>query len=430
MKSLKIVFLVLSLFVPLLPGIPGYAWEWMPEFQSLTEPEQAAFESPDRFDAEYSSDTLSYLKSFRWEYEWLASRNAYELGFGSVSAMHFDLSNRLKIRHDLNDSVEFRFTFVDERSLERQATHHLIELIYWAELLKLGGAGRVGFSFYGEPSMAKREDDTGLALIYQSSPRHEIRFFNTFVDVTRMRRSDNNDTFIKPYLPASRGIMGRVWSDPDSGKQEFLEYSIRYETKTRWLLRNSETLYDYWKGFASIFGRKRLSDSLYLQHRTQFDRKFEHSAPSTETALVTDTACRTDRLLSLTQLEIGGIGPRGDWLLTPGFELTNRYWGTNSGEVLFRDLLPNIQLELPGGGSGKTQDRWTIGYVGNWHRSFGNPWLMSPLNDPNVFEQKLNISYDFRFSAAELVLMVTGDLDKMFTRKSWDGGAGMFRMSF
>lgn len=403
------------------------AFESSPEYQSLTENEQSGFEGPGLFGSEYSSDLLSYMKPVEWEYQWLVARNALDLNLGSLSSSHFLIDDRLKVHAPLSEAIEFRFHYTSERDRERDATHVMLEF----DFRPLSNARWLGVALYGEPSLYKRENDTGIALVLQPSERHEIRIFNTFVDVTRLKRTDRNDNFVEPHLPYSRGIVGRLWSDPDLKKGEFLEYAVRYETTTEWLFPDEGYLYRYWKAFAYMYGNLALNDRWSAFLRLQFDRKFESRERTDPQSTATEDTWRTDRYFALARATLHRLGPNEGWTLSPGIEFAQRDWYTGQGDVIYRDLLPHLEWTLPGFSRGNSQDLWRLMYVATWHRAFGPIELRDPQDVEPAFEQRLNVSYEFRFGdQASLLLMATGDLDEFFTRKSWDGGSGMFRLNF
>lgn len=400
------------------------AYEYYPEFQSLTETEESLYETPRRFGSEYASDVLAYLRPFDWEYRWLTQKRAFDLSLGSVSSAHFLQETRLKLHAPVNEHLEFRFLFLQERGFERDATHQVVEVIYWP-------TPKLGLSFYGEPNLYKRDNDTGLSLTYRPIPTHEIRLFHTFVDVMRLKHNDQMNRFIEPHLPYSYGLVGRLWTDPESGKQDFFEYAVRHDTYTLWRFDDAQYDYEYWKVMGYLYGSKALDDRLRLDFRLQFDRKFESRTPISPSSTQVAGHLKTDRYLSLARLEIGHLGPYDQWKLTPGIQLTRRDWLGSDGTASYVDFLPHLLWDIPGFGSGDKQDIWHFSYFLTWHRVLGDIWLTDPQGSDTLIEHRLNIGYEFNFGPrTKLILIATGDLDKFFTGQSWDGGSGQFRMDF
>ena len=98
--------------------------EWLPEFGSLTETEQAVFEGPGFFGAEYPADTLNYLKPAVWEYLWLVHPRALDLNLGSTGAAHFQLESRLKVPGGLSGSKDILDRAIATGDLDEFFTRH------------------------------------------------------------------------------------------------------------------------------------------------------------------------------------------------------------------------------------------------------------------------------------------------------------------
>jgi hypothetical protein len=400
------------------------ALEYFPEFESLTEDEPESFDGPAGTGSEYPADLLTYMKPESWEYRWLSHPRAFDLSVGSLDATHFLMDQRLKVHARLTGFLEFRFTYFDDRDFEKRSIHHVIELIAWPW-------ERVGFGIYGEPDFFKRRDDTGIALFLRPGSRHEIRFFNTFIDVTRQKRNDRSDTFLEPDLPYSRGLVGRWWSDPEEGKGEFLEYALRHETRTRWLFPDEGYELTYSRIFASVFASRLLSPGLRINARLQADRKREARAPTSASSAIAADNWTTDRLTGFVRAVIPELGPRDDWELTVGVLAAYRWWRADAGNARYQDWLPHFVLGLPGYASGARQDRFGVGFILTDHRSQG-PAALFPVGEvPHQTQLRLNLSYEFRFSqTAILKLVVAGDLDEYGSPGSWDGGNGQLSILF
>jgi len=394
-------------------------WSSFPEFESLTETEQERIDSPFLLNPEYQSDLLAYTKPLSWEYDWLTQDIAGDASIGSLSAVHFMTDNRIKLRKRLLDPLEFRFTGFEEKNFERQSAHYVLEFIYWPKEW-------LGLGIYGEPKHFKRDDDTGVALFLRPDSRHEIRFFQTFVDVTRLKRNDRSDTYLEPDLPYSRGVVGRVWSDPESGMREFLEYAFRWDTKTRWIFPDAGYEYQYSNLHLSMFGSKSLSEGCRLYSRVQWDRKWESRIPR---AAPEPNGVR-NRLFISQSMTWDRFGPNENWEFSPGFVFAYRQWRTDLGDVTYQDILPNASLRMPAFGEGKLQDHWEVGVDTNWHRAMGiSDFFYRDEKDGDI-NSRLNLIYEIQFREANLRMMVTGDLDHLPTKRSWQGGCGQFRVFF
>jgi hypothetical protein len=402
------------------------AWENFPEFQSLAEIEQEqGFEGPGRLNPEYFSDAQAYSVPPEWEYQWLSRPKALQLDFGSLDTTRFLMENRLKIHQPVSERFELRFTYFEEANRERQSSHAIIEVIFspWKWL---------GLVFYGEPSFRKPNDDTGLALLLRPSERHEIRLFNTYVDVTRLKYPDTGDTFVEPDLPYARGIVGRAWGEahPDTGLGDFVEYAARYETPTRWKFVDDNYLYSYWKGLAWLYGRKQFSGAVAGAARAQWDRKHEaREATGATSAKLGDWM--TDRLTVMTEATFYRLGPLPGWEWTAGLEYAHRGWATDEGDGNYRDLLPYARVRIPAFGGAPYRGSLILGYSASWHQEGGSeaigirPWQSGEI------EQRFNLIYEFALGAmGSLKILASADLDEIGSRRSWGGGSGQLLLYF
>ncbi len=408
------IFKYSALLLYLLPTL-AQAMEWLPEFQSLDEAEQLKFETPHDQSTEYQADLLTYLKPNEWNYLWLTHDIAVDLSYGSIGAAHFMADRRIKLRASPNSIVQFRLTSFDESNRDRESVHTVIESVF--RPLKWKG---IGVSLYADPSLYKRNLDTGIALLINPTERHEIRIFNTFIDTTRYRRSDRPDYFALDALPNARGIVGRTWSDPSSGKKDFLEYAIRRETPTRWEFPREQYTYRYWKNFASLYFNKSLSASVQASLRVQWDRKFESRSLR---------AWTTERVF-ITAREDTSLDSADRYRVSGGAQFANRTWKTESGTAATRALLPFVELQIPTWGDGVKEDHFHIGYVLAWSRAWGPRAIRGIfLPDPEL-ENRLNLAYDLRFNENSTVrLQVSVDLDER-PRYWWEGGNLQAQMAF
>lgn len=428
MSANRCRFFVLFFLTILSATFPAQAIEWFPEYQTLTETEESMLESPEALNSEYQSDVLAYRKPDWWQYDWLAHPRAFDLSVGSVSAAHFNVDTRFKVHKRLSDPLEFRLSFFQERNRERDSNHLVLELVVWPWKW-------LGLAFYGEPELYKRNDDTGLALLIKPAPTHEIRLFQTFVDVTRLKRNDRNDTYVEPHLPYSRGLVGRYWGEPGSeSKGEFVEYALRQETFTQWRFPDEKYDYRYWKGFASVFGGVRLTERIMFYGRAQWDRKFESKTPLDATSTITASSLRTDRVFVTARARmvgLEGVGLPADWELVPGLEFAYRRWQGSPGQTGERDLLPNLWLRVPAFGTGETRDVFEVGVDTQWHRETGDRTAFLAERADGAVNSRLNLVYEFRFrDDAFLRLLTSADLDRFGSAQSWEGGCGQLRMTF
>ncbi len=411
--------------------------EFQPEFEGLTEAEEEKFDGPNRLGSEYQSDILTYGKPEIWEYHWLANPLALDFSAGSVSAAHFRMDNRAKFRRDLvEDRIEFRFTFNDERDRERESVHHFFELAFWP--LRF-----IGLSLYTEPSLYKREDDTGAAILMKLNRNSELRIWNTFVDVTRLRRNDRKDTFDPDFTPSSRGVVARIWSPSEGPDREFFEMAYRDESETHWIFPVEEYEYRYAKRLFWLYGLKSLGDRVGLGFRLQRDWKTESKMTTLGAGVMSESdACEIERWFATLRLTIQRIdiqeadrffGALSNWEVSGGIQVAERWWLSARGVTPFKyhDLLPHFWLSVPGVLRGGSHDRFRVGYEMTWHRAVGSTAYWGPDERAVALEHRLNLSYDLIFGDyAEIKIIATGDLDEFGTRESWEGGNVQFRAHF
>jgi hypothetical protein len=397
----------------------AFCWESFPEFQSFSEAELESLGGPESLTAEYAADLWSYSQPADREYRWLSQEYGLHLGFGSLNTTRFLMNNRLKISRNLSRNLEFRFSYFDDSDLERHSVHHILELN-----LKL--VPGVAVALYGEPAFRKPNDDTGIAILFHPAERHELRFYRTFVDVTRLKYPDGSGSFAEPELPYVIGVSGKTWQPAPwiYRPGNFFEYSLRSETPTRWRLpdswgmKNDELFYWRWNG--SIYSRRQVTESAAAAFRLEFDRK-RYSRGRTGDWFVS-------RLSLLSESTVYDGDHRE---FTLGVEYAQRWWVASAGEGSYTDILPYGRLKLPAWNGPGFQGSWIAGYVMTWHREDGRPQIgIRPAWNGKI-EQRLNLSYEFTFrDAGRIVLMGSVDVDEFGSRNTWDGGSGQVEVYF
>ncbi|MDZ4678685.1 MAG: hypothetical protein SGI74_14400 [Oligoflexia bacterium] len=406
------------------PQASAITFESFPEFTTMSEDEVLRFEKPIHIDPQYAAAALSYTKPYMWEYWWLTHKASFDGTVGSLNGTTFLINNRGKLHKLLSENFEFRFTYFEERTLERDSTAHVVEFIYWPN-------EKLGFSAYGEPSFYKRQNDMGLAILYKPHLNHEIRVFNTWVDLVRNDRNDRRDHFVESDMPYSMGIVGRTWSPLDENKNEFFEYSLRQDTPTRWIFPDENYEYRYSKKTASVFLQLGVSENILMSGRIQYDQKFESKTPTTLTSTTVLENWTTDRLQSVLRTSFFKTGPNSNWEITPGIAMNVRDWKSNTGVVTYLDYVPHVILVMPGFRKIPGLDTWTLEYDFTLHRQAGPDFLRSRPNSSDIIEQRLDVSYDFAFAGSSyLKLMGTFDLSNFLKGKPWGGGNAMFRVDF
>ncbi|HVK62738.1 MAG TPA: hypothetical protein VM432_14365, partial [Bdellovibrionales bacterium] len=321
-----VAFLLIAFFSPK----KAFAFDIFPEFHSLTENEQSEFDRAFFVDAEYQSDVLAYSLPLSWDAEFATQNKAFQSAIGSLSNKIFQQDTRLKIHTDLVDRLQFRLTYFQQRDLDVDQTHFIMELVYriapWVKL-----------SVYGEPSHFKRENDFGLAALLYPTANHEIRLFHTWVDFTRDRHNDREDFFLEDHDPRSMGIVGRCSGCFGYSEKmaDFLEYFVRYETPTKWSFPQSNFAYAYDMTTFGASARWTPNDgATFINARLQHSNKFEGL---TVTGTSTEESGSLDR--TLNELQTSVELPKWklseiSYFIEPGLGWFHRLWRDDSNDIL------------------------------------------------------------------------------------------------
>jgi hypothetical protein len=119
-----------------------------------------------------------------------------------------------------------------------------------------------------------------------------------------------------------------------------------------------------------------------------------------------------------------------DWRLTTGVLAAYRWWNTDPGLALYRDVLPHAALELPGFSSRTRRDRWSVGMIMTRHHSEGPAALFANWEKGDITMYRFTLAYDFVFGdRAVLRLLANANLNEYGYSRSWGGGNGQFRWS-
>jgi hypothetical protein len=419
MKNLvlaSIVTLTSALICP-----PLLAWESYPEFMSMTELEQESTPNPKIIDSEYQSDIRTYSKPTYMEEAWVSHQNAFDMTAGSISSKNFVQSDRLKLSKELAEDFEFRLKYINERNHEREAQFMILELLPWI-------TPKWGISFYGQPYYRKRKNDMGIAIVYKPQTQHEIRLFNTFVDLVRNERNDRKDRFEKSNKPAAMGIVGRKWKIAHAGRVDFLQYALRYEPHAKQFFPNEKFHYEYWKKFASVFWRTSLNETHVLTTRAQFDQKLERNSPTDPASAITETTWMVERILAKVEWEWHEFYPNRAWYLMTSLQFAGRFWINDNHRIHHENLIPAIALIAPPVGTDK------LGYSFEFENPFfqatGPKHLLPERYEANAVEQRFNFGLEWFFGEyASIRLLFTFDLDH-FEREPFEGGNGQMHLVF
>lgn len=386
------------------------------EFESLLEEESKGFNKPKG--AEYQSDVLTYQKPEEWEYQYLKSNIAADFSFGSISGENFSTANRFKAKNKLNDLVEVRFHYFDEKDFEKFSEHIIAEFIFWPWQ-------KYGISLFGEPSFRKAEDDIGLASYYKPNEFSEYKLFITSVDTTRYKRNDRTDTFDKNFLPYVAGLIHRSYKDDGS----FLQYGIRHETKSQWNFPDQNLMYQYKKSAAHVYLREKIQNNQYASIRFQWDDKLEIRNPIINNSTPSSESWTTKRYLLLMRYQIDNF--LNEYTFKPGLMFAHRDWLTSSGNLYYNDILPHFWFKIPSKNTSKFISFWDLGLESTLHQFSGTEAINTPGDKNRSIESRFNLAYEFNIEEkASLRLIATADLDRIGKSDIFQGGCGQFRFKF
>jgi len=422
----------LLLFLASSPEPRCLAFEIFPEFHSLGESEVSGFDLTTQIDSEYQSDVNIYHLRQSWDAEFFSRSGGLNLTLGSLSNIFFLQQSRLRLSHRLLPALSVRFTYFQDRDLTTDQNHAIFELVQnvtdWFSV-----------SAYGEPSLYKRENTFGAALLFFPAPESEIRLFHSWVHFTRNEHNDRPDYFVSGSEATAYGVAGRHWAgEADRSRWRWLEYFVRRETPTLWRFPQGSYDYAYEAFSAGISALVALNDARdHLLHlRLQATRKFEGYAPLTASSTVS-AASSLDRrsveaLITSEWLEVPVLGTIAD--LEAGLGWFQRRWVSGAGELLdHRNLTPIFWLRLPGPARADRRDVIALGYDATLFIAEGEPPLASPQLKHWTVEHRANLRYTFSLQGrSEFGLLVSADLDSLVRGSGglFEGGQGEFKTFF
>lgn len=440
LKCLTATLLAMGLF-----SSTAGAFDVFPEFHALTESEASSFNDTRRIDSEYTSDVVTYLEPLAWEAAFHSSNRAFQFTLGSLSNKNFLHNGRLKLNASLTESLEFRLTAFQQRDLEVDQTHTIMELVQ-----RLGGGFSV--SAYGEPSLFKRENDFGLALLYSPRAGHEIRVFHTWVDLTRQEHNDRPDTFAKGYEASSLGVVGRCTGCLGFSREEgttessasrvssqatthvdWIEWFVRREAPVQWRFPQSDREYRFDQWALGTKARLPLAQrNSFVNARLQYSEKREANVVVSSQA---ETNLNRRLLESLVSMEwpVEPLGARST--IEPGVGWFHRNWSAEGGRRLeHRNFVPFVWLktDLVDRGT-RGFDRLDLGYELTAFKGDDDVQLAAEGLIQNASEHRMNFRYAFALEkSAELTIALTADLDVLAggTGGLFEGGNGQFRVFF
>jgi hypothetical protein len=407
-------------------SLSSHAFDVFPEFHGLSESDLHEIEGARLIDSEYQSDYLTYLTPLKWDRDLFTAKSALDFSLGSLSNTHFMERTRLRAIGPLIDSsqscLEFRFTFLNERDHETDQAHAIFELVK-------NFTPKFALSLYGEPSYYKRENDLGIALLLMPNHGHEIRWFLTWVDLTRELHNDQPDFFTRGHEPFLTGIIGRCHGC-FGGKGDWLEYFFRWQNPTEW--QRPLEKYTY-KSTSDAFGLSFIINDTNL--RFQYTRSNEANIPHPD--LNRDPQGMDHRRLELLlthEWRASHVTQAKLRAFEPGFGWFYRDWTSLPGEHLtHRNLMPFIWFHFDGPARATGHDSMSLGFETTVFSSNAESSLAAKGLKSYSVEHRANFRYQWTLkSDATLGLTASADLDALIRGSGgiFEGGHGWFRTTF
>lgn len=412
----------ISIFMCSVCAFEARGFDIYPEYQGINEQELLNLGTPTAIDSEYQTDLNAYWLPFAWELKWYEHTRSFDLTAGSLTNQHFLLYSRAKIQTDLDESLRFHFTYFQQRDREIDQTRHIVELSY--EI-----APWLRFNAYGEPSLYKRENDFGLALLLSPSERLESRLFVARHDFTRSQHNDLADRY-EGDEPLSMGWTGR-WSDETTS----IRAGVRYDRPVEWIRPQEGRSFHYDKrlAFADAVWRKSASAFFGLRAQWNATHKSQHPLASSTTPAATWLAERFVARLSYQYGSPGALlGYEG--LLT----YASRNWRYDADGAPFAvahaNYLPGVNVRIRGprrrGESGQF-DHFLVGYEMTVFRSFGDRALLPPDQKHDALEGRMQAAYELGLNGdSRLVVAFNFDMDEWTGVPTFEGGNAQFRADF
>jgi hypothetical protein len=404
------------------------AFDLFPEFHALSESESAHPPNAKRIDSEYQSDVLTYLTPLSWDARFFVSANAFDITTGSLSNQFFLERSRLKAAKRLSDSLAFRFTYFAQRDHDLDQTHSVLELVYPL-------SPEVSVSIYGEPSFFKRENDFGAALLWTPQEGHEIRFFHTWIDLTRELHNDRGDYFVRDKSPTSLGLVGRCSGclTGERDERDWLEYFVRWETPTEWRLADEGRAYQAELATAGVFARRPLTSASTLNLRLQTTKRQTGNAAYGASPISSAQVLDNRIYEALASLETERRSSSGkQFLFEPGLGWVKRQWIDQNGQSLeHRNMQVFAWAHFPAHARVHgPSDRLSFGYETTFFSSEGAQTLAAEELKAWAVEHRVNLRYEIAFAeGASLGLTVSGDVDSAVRGSGglFEGGHVWFR---
>lgn len=378
-------------------------------YSLFNQQEFATINRPELVDGEYYSDQLAFRHSLINDYNFLTSKNAFDLYVGSISSKQFTSEKRLKLAQDISPHIQFDLVYIEKENFELARQQFLTGLTF-----KLSQV--ISLSTYAGLFYDKDKNDIGAALNFKINSIHTIRFFINQADFDFNARNAVKAEDKKSST--NYGVVGTVLTEDF----EFLQY---YAFKNTPLVRDfldEEIRYNFEETRVGLRGRKQLSTKNdFLNFDVEFFQRSEGQFAITTPDPTNDQ-----------NWDVLGYRVLGQWqrdVIIVGLEHNYRKWESQDGGGVVRhnNWMPHIWYGWRWPSHTYFPSGLDLGLEGSFHLASGEQNLRSKTDEDEAFNGRFNLRTYFDFSkTAKLNLLLSLDLDDL----SWEGGGGQFQILF
>lgn len=413
MTSMRTLFVCLFLSFA---GARAEAFDISPEYQGLSEEESTRIERPSDLDAEYQAIVDAYLPRFAWEKEWGDRPRVFQTTVGSITNQHFLTYSRAKIEVPLEETLRFRFTYLEQSDREIDQIRHVIEM-------EKDLTSQVAIAAYGDPAHYKRSNDIGAALVFKPFGDWKHRLYYTQHDFTRSNHNDLADRFIGDD-PVSLGLDNRMTIG-----EIFTRWGFRHDKPIAWNIPQEGRLFRYEKTVGYVDVEWSYSEKRTVFLRTQADSTFKAQNP-VGTSTVVNESWRRDRLL--TRLAHAAGNDDDPWSIEVSLTHASRSWiNQDAAKVMHLNLVPGLTTRVQTIRRANGFDHFQFGLEANDFKTYGDTSLTPSNQLHQTIQGRAQLAYEFSFTnGAALMIAGNFDVDEWILVPTFEGGNAQFRTEF
>lgn len=338
---------------------------------------------------EYDSDFLAYQKSLEWNYEFLNSPQAFDVTVGSLSSKEFLFDQRLKLEKHLTEKLFFTLDWLQARDFDQDFKAFGYEVGY---LL----FPRAAISIIGSPSFYKSEDDIGGKItLFGEDVKSE--FAAIWYDFQKNQRELTAERWAKGKAPLTVYYQS-TWLPKDKKQYTIFGVMNKFLSRREDNSKSSFTEVSAWRAYFQHWKKNSFGAQL------QWEQNFR----STQ---IDDSLVRK-RLWA----QIDKDFYRGKYKVTPGFNIFHRDYFVGEERTVRTTWLPTVWIAGPATQHSEFSSEWSVGMDA----------AFSARDD-----QRLNLKNSIKFhDKAEIVWLLTFDMDRLVSNEFWEGGNMQFRTAF